>query len=133
MSASEPHLELMSRYAAAWGRADAEAAFEFFADDVVMTLPGRGDLAGVHRGREAVVACIRALLERTEGVQVEVLDALSSEQHVALLLREVATRPGAEIDLRRVNLYRIRDGKIVAITIFEGDQYAVDEYFAGSG
>lgn len=126
----EANLALMSRYAAAWERGDRDAAFSFYADDIVMTLPGRTGLAGVHEGKEAVVACIRALLERTEGVQVEVLDALTSDEHVALLLRERAARPGAELDMTRVNLYRVRGDKIVAIAIFEGDQYAVDDYFA---
>ncbi len=127
---SEANLALMSRYAAAWERGDPDAAFSFYADDVVMTLPGRTALAGVHEGKEAVVACIQALLARTEGVQVEVLDALTSNEHVALLLRERASRPGAELDMARVNLYRVRGEKIVEITIFEGDQYAVDDYFA---
>jgi hypothetical protein len=34
------------------------------------------------------------------------------------------------LDIRRANVYRVRDDRIVEIWIFEHDQYAVDEWFA---
>jgi ketosteroid isomerase-like protein len=58
-------VEVMAEYAAAWERGDAEAAWQFYADDVVMNLPGRGSLAGAHVGRANVIAAIQALLART--------------------------------------------------------------------
>jgi len=104
----------MGEYAAAWGRGDPEAAFAFYGDDIMMHLPGRGSLAGTHRGRQAVIATIKGLLARTDGlpVEVEVLDRLVSEERVALVLREAATRGEELLELRRVNLYRVTDGKI---------------------
>jgi steroid delta-isomerase-like uncharacterized protein len=124
-------IEVMQSYADAWERGDAEAAFGHYAEDVVMRLPGRGALAGDYHGREAVAACIRDLLALTDGVEVEVLDRAASAEHVFLLLRERAA--GARsLDIRRVNAYRVRGGEIVEISIFEGDQYAVDEFFARS-
>ena len=121
----------MGEYAAAWGRGDPEAAFGFFGEDVVMHLPGRGSLAGTHRGRPAVIAAIQRLLARTDGlpVQVEVLDRLVSKERVALVLREAATRGEEVLELRRVNLYHVREGKIRAIEIFEANQYEVDAFF----
>ena len=125
--------EVMQEYGAAWGRGDPAGAFAFYADDVVMHLPGRSSLAGEHRGKAAVVDAILALLVRTDGlpVTVEVLDRLVSANTVALVLREVATRGDATLELRRVNVYRIRDGKITDIDIFEADQYEVDAFFGG--
>ncbi|KAA1420822.1 nuclear transport factor 2 family protein [Nocardioides humilatus] len=123
--------ETIRQYAEAWGRGEPDAAFEFYADDVVMRLPGRGSLAGVHEGKPAVIAAIRALLARTDGipVTVEVIDRLVSATSVAMQLREVATREDETLDLRRVNVYRVRDGKIVDIDIYEAHQYDVDEFF----
>lgn len=96
-----------------------------------MHLPGRGSLAGTHRGRVAVIDAIKLLLARTDGlpVEVEVLDRLVSAHGVALVLREEATRGAERLELRRVNLYRVTDGKIRAIGIFEANQYEVDEFF----
>ena len=123
--------EVMQRYALAWGRGEPEMAFAFYAEDVVMHLPGRSQLAGVHKGKAAVVAAIRALLARTDGtaVTVEVHDRLASETGVALLLHEVVSRGEETLDLRRVNVYRVREGKITDIDIFEANQYDVDEFF----
>jgi hypothetical protein len=50
------------------------------------------------------------------------------EEHVALMVREKLGDTDNRLDVFRVNVYRVRNGKIVEIRIFEGDQYAMDEY-----
>ena len=51
---------------------------------------------------------------------------LASDERVILMLRErfLGDTP---VEILRANAYTVRDGAIVAIQIFEGDQYAVDE------
>jgi ketosteroid isomerase-like protein len=124
-------VEVMAEYAAAWERGDPEAAWQFYADDVVMNLPGRGSLAGSHVGRANVIAAIQALLARTSGLsaEVEVIDRLTSGDRVALVLREAVSRSQASLELYRVNLYRVVNGKIAEIDIYEANQYEVDEFF----
>jgi ketosteroid isomerase-like protein len=123
--------DTVAAYAAAWAAGDPERAWTFYADDVIMRLPGRSDLAGEHRGRASVIAAIQALLARTgDGTaEVQVLDRLSSADRVALVLREVVTRDTARLEIRRVNVYRVDRGRIAEIDIFEADQYAVDDFF----
>jgi ketosteroid isomerase-like protein len=123
--------EVMAAYAAAWEAGDPKRAWSFYADDIVMRLPGRGSLAGDHRGRPAVIAAIQALLARTSDstAEVEVLDRLVSGNRVAMVLREAVVRDGKRLDLRRVNVYRVENGRIVDIDIYEADQYEVDEFF----
>jgi hypothetical protein len=123
--------EVMTEYAAAWERDEPEAAFAWYADDVVMRLPGRSSEAGVHEGKPAVVAAITALLDRTadHSAEVDVLDRLTSSSRVALLLREAVTRGPDRLELRRVNVYTVRGDRIVEIDIFEANQYEVDAFF----
>jgi ketosteroid isomerase-like protein len=123
--------EVIAAYSSAWERGNPEGAWDFYAENVVMTLPGRGSLAGIHAGREAVIAAIRALLDRTTTVsaQVEVLDRLFSGNRVALLLREAVVRGDERLELRRVNVYRIEHDHITEIEIYEANQYEVDEFF----
>lgn len=123
--------EVIAAYGSAWEVGDPERAWSFYAEDVVMHLPGRGSLAGEHRGRTAVIAAIQGLLARTSelSAEVEVIDHLASGDRVAMVLREVVVRDDTTLDLRRVNVYRVRDGKIVDIDIYEADQYEVDEFF----
>ena len=124
--------EVLADYGAAWSEGDPARAWDFYADDVVMHLPGRGPLAGTHRGRDAVVATIQALLDRTgdAAAEVEVVDRMVSDERVALLVREVVVRDEHRLELRRINAYRVRDDKICEIDIFEADQYEVDEFFS---
>jgi ketosteroid isomerase-like protein len=121
-------LEVMRRYVAAIRAGDRDAAFALLADDVVGHVPGRSSMAGERRGREAVLGYIQAAIGHADEVDVEVLDMLVGEEHVALLVHERLTRPDRALDMRRCNVYRVRGEEIAEIWIFEGDQYAVDEF-----
>ena len=123
--------EVLVAYGSAWERGDPEAAWAYYADDVVMRLPGRGSVAGAHEGRDAVIATIRSLLDRTStaSAEVEVLDRLVSGDRVAMVLREAVVRGDERLELRRVNVYRVENDRITEIEIFEANQYEVDEFF----
>ena len=125
-------LDVMRRYLEAVQRGDWETGFDFFADDIVLHVPGRSSLAGEHRGREAAEGYLQAALARAHGAQVEVelVDMLASEERVALIVRETFSRPGADVEIRRANVYRLREDRIVEVWIFEANQYEVDELFA---
>jgi hypothetical protein len=47
-----------------------------------------------------------------------------------LLVRERFAREDRVVEIGRANVYTVRDGTIVEVWIFEGDQYAVDELLA---
>jgi uncharacterized protein len=125
--------EVIGEYLAAMERGDREAAVALYADDVVMHVPGRSPFAGERRGREAVLAYLRAAVERAVGgIEVELVDLLAGGgDRVALLLRERLRGARGELILRRANVYTVRDGRISEIRIFEHDQYAVDAYLEG--
>jgi uncharacterized protein len=121
----------MRRYLAAVQARDWPTAFSLVADDVTVRVPGRSALAGEHHGREAFVAYVEAALARAHGaeVDVELVDMLVSDERVALLVRERFGRGDDAVEIRRANVYTVRDDRIVEIWIFEADQYAVDELF----
>jgi uncharacterized protein len=129
MDADVSAREVIGEYLAAMERGDREAAVALYADDVVMHVPGRSSFAGQRRGRDAVVAYLRAALELSPGgVEVELIDLLKGEgDRVALLLHETLHCARGDRVLRRANVYTVRDGAIVEVWIFEHDQYALDE------
>jgi uncharacterized protein len=122
--------EVMRAYVEAMQREDREAAFAYYADDIVAHVPGRSSLAGTRTGKDAVVDYIRAVIERAHEVELELIDVLSGDEHVALLVLERLQSPDGDVEIRRANVYRVREGKISEIRIFEADQYAVDEFLA---
>jgi len=123
--------EVLRAYVQAIRSGDRPAAFGLFADDVVGHVPGRSPVAGEKRGKAAVVGYIEDAVARAHGdVEVELLDSLVGHDHVALLVRERLADGERVLDIRRANVYRVRDDRIVEVWIFEHDQYAVDEWFA---
>lgn len=123
-------LDVMRRYLDAMQRGDRATAFGYYAEDVVFHVPGRSAFAGERRGRDAAIAYIRAAVARARDVEVELIDMLASEERVALILRERLQGATRTLDMRRANVYRIRGEQIVEVWIFEGDQYAVDDFLA---
>jgi ketosteroid isomerase-like protein len=124
----------MSHYLAAAKRGDWDTAFGYFADDIVLHVPGRSAFAGDRRGSAAVVGYIKSIRDRYgEGeIELELIDMLTSDERVALLVRERFQREGAPVEIRRANVYRVQGDQIVEISIFEADQYAVDELIHGT-
>jgi uncharacterized protein len=121
--------ELMTDYIARARSGDWETAFGYFADDLLIHIPGRSAHAGEHRGKHVAIAYLRDIRERygEDGIEVELIDMLVGEERVALLVRERFRLDGETIEIRRANVYRVRQGKIAEVTIFEADQYVVDE------
>jgi ketosteroid isomerase-like protein len=124
--------DVMRAYRDAARRGDLDAAFAFFAEDIVAHIPGRSAYSGERHGRAAAMRYINAAraLSRESDVEVEVVDALTSETRFALVVVERFHRGGETLEISRANVYRVENGEIVEITIFEGDQYAADALHA---
>ena len=121
--------ELMTDYLAAAKRGDWETAFGFLADDLLIHIPGRSAFAGQRFGKAAAVDYIQSIRERYRdgAIELELIDMLCSEERVVLLMRERFHVAGEPIEIRRANVYRVEDDKVVEVSIFEADQYVVDE------
>ena len=121
--------ELMTDYLDAAKRGDWDTAFGFFAEDIVIHIPGRSRFAGDRQGRDAAVDYIETVRDRYRDgrIELEVIDMLASEERVALLVRERFHGDGPTVEIRRANVYRVENGQIVEVSIFEADQYLIDE------
>ena len=120
--------ELISEYVAAARRGDWDTAFGYFAEDIVLHVPGRSAFSGDRRGKPAAVEYIQTIREhyRDGHIELELIDMLSSDERVALLVRERFHGDGPPVEIRRANVYRVRGDAIAEISIFEADQYTVD-------
>lgn len=123
----------MTRYIAAMRSGDREAGYTYFAEDVVFHIPGRSRFAGTHSGREAARDYIESAIALAHDgeVEVELVDMLSSDERVALIVCERFHRPQGVVEIRRSNVYRVEGDHITEIWIFEGDQDEVDALLAG--
>ena len=120
--------EVMTDYLAAAKRGDWDTAYGYFAEDMTVHIPGESAFAGDHCGRDAAIEYINAVRNQfmNDGIELEVVDMLAGEERVALLVAERFFGEDLPITIRRANVYRVRGGEIVEISIFEADQYVVD-------
>ena len=129
---AHPNIELMRRYSAALQAGQAAAALPFYAEDLVLHIPGRGAHSGTFTGQDAVLDYYTKVFQATEGrfEPLGVDDILASDDHAASLVRWRVHRGDRTLDIDRVVVYRIADGKIAEIWVHDRDQYAYDEFFA---
>ena len=73
---------------------------------------------------------IERAVELSEGTfQLELLDAMASEEHGVVWQRTTAERGGKALDQVEALVNRIRDGKIAEVW-HRPEQYALDEFFS---
>jgi ketosteroid isomerase-like protein len=129
---THPNIEFMRRYSAALTAGQAAEVLPYYAEDLVLHIPGRSPHAGTFHGQDAVLAYYTRIFRDTEGrfESLGVDDILASDTHAASLVRWRVTRGERTLEIDRVVVYRIEDERIAEIWVRDWDQYGYDEVFA---
>ncbi|HET7270032.1 MAG TPA: nuclear transport factor 2 family protein [Rubrobacter sp.] len=132
MDSPATNAEVLEQYVEAFERKDWEAATAFWADDVVLHVQGRNPLAGNFVGKRAFLEHYGRLFAELDGTMelIEVREVLLGAKHAVALVKERAVRGERTLDFDRVNVYHLRDGKIVEIWSYDSDPYALDEFWS---
>jgi uncharacterized protein len=116
---------------AAFARKEGFALRGLFAEDAVWTVPGRGVMAGVFRGREEIFRFLARLPKETDGTYSSSLrDVLSSADRAAALYTASGTRRGRTLELEQVLLFRIEDGLVREVLALPSDPEAFEEFWS---
>ena len=131
---THPNIELMQRYSETLTRGQAAEVLPFFTDDLQLHIPGRSAHAGTFHGKDAVLAYYTRIFQDTEGrfENLGIDDIMASDTHAASLVRWRVHRGDRTLEIDRVVVYRIEDGKIAEIWVRDWDQYAYDDLFGDS-
>jgi ketosteroid isomerase-like protein len=115
---------------AAFARKEAFALRRLFAEDAVWTVPGRGVMAGVFRGREEIFRFLARLPKETDGTYGSTLrDVLASDERAAALYTARGTRRGRTLELDQVLLFRIENGLVDEVLALPSDPEAFEEFW----
>lgn len=107
---------------------DGAAFADVAADDMVVHVPGRSRIAGDLHGRGAFGARVRELTGGS--LTIDVHDVLASDDHAVGVYTMRVQCPDRSLEWRHVNVYHIRDGKIVEVWQNPFERDAFDEFFA---
>ena len=91
---------------------------------------GRSRWAGEYHGKEALLGWWGDLMADYPDQQYQLDDTLVGSDHVAYLVRLTIERDGRRVEDNSTWILRVRSGLIVEHWIRDGDQYAMDEFFA---
>jgi uncharacterized protein len=115
----------------AFGAGDVATIRGLIPDDAVWHFPGRhGQLAGTHRGRDAIFAFllkVQALSEAT--FHLDLVDVLANDNNAVVLFRGHGSRGGQTLDNPTCLRMRLEYGRIAEVWEFVWDLYAVDDFW----
>jgi ketosteroid isomerase-like protein len=128
-----PNVEMMRNYLEAWKNGDVEKAMSFWDDDVVLHMFGRNPYAGTYTGREDyknyVMTLYTSIVKKAE--LLKIYGNLADDERAVNLIRVRFERDGKEpLEIDRTTVFRLRNGKIMEESVFDDDQYAVDDFFS---
>jgi ketosteroid isomerase-like protein len=122
---------LVRRVFDAFARKEGFALRGLFAEDAVWTVPGRGVMAGVHRGQDAIFRFLARLPKETGGTYGSTLqDVLASDDRAAALYTARGTRRGRTLELEQVLLFTIEGGLVREVLALPSDPDAFEEFWA---
>jgi ketosteroid isomerase-like protein len=130
VSAAE-NAAIVRRIFDAFARKEGLALRGLFADDAVWSVPGRGAMAGVYEGREAIFRFLARLPKETGGTYgSRLIDVLSSDGRAAALYRASGARHGRTLELDQVLLFRIEGGLVRHVLALPSDPDAFEAFWA---
>ena len=126
----ERNMALMRRFCQARANGDAEALMVCLTEDVVWRYPGRNPLSREYRGKEEVVNFFRSLRELTGGDFSSETERIMVDESAAFV-HELprGTKKGKSLEWETVLVFRLRDGLIAEVDVFQNIQYELDEWW----
>jgi ketosteroid isomerase-like protein len=128
-------IDVVRLYAEAWQANDIAAVFDLYHDDFVLHYFGASPLAGDHVGKEAAIEVLVQATERSGRRLDAIEDVLAGSTFAAIVAREGVRCLDGEGDrmIRRVFLYKVRDGYLSECWLYDEDQRGIDELWSAVG
>ena len=132
MNLAQEHVELVRRGYAAFNTADMATLMELFDEDASWHTPGRGPLAGDHKGREAVFTQFGRYGAETAGTFQAILQNVVSAEDgtVVGIHHNTGDRKGRQLDVDCCIVFEFSNGKVIRGSEHFYNLYAWDEFWS---
>jgi len=130
--ADHPNAERVRKMFRAFREGDVATILAIIPEDAVWHFPGRrGQLAGEHRGRQAIFAFLMKVQSLTgHTFHLDLLDVLANDTHAVALFHGNATRNGKALSNPTCLRMRLEGDQVVEVWEFVWDLYHVDDFWA---
>lgn len=129
---THPNEDLVRQGYAAFASGDTEALVsQFFDPDIRWHFPGRTALSGHHEGAAEVAGMFGLLAQMSGGThRTELHDVIANDGHAVAMHTARAERAGKQLEINAVNVFHIRDGKVIEAWTLHADSYGFDEFYS---
>jgi hypothetical protein len=125
---AHPNEEVARSATEALSKGDLEGFLSHHTDDVVVHFPGRGPMAGDHRGKDGLAKMFQQQMQILDAPpQIENHDILANDDHAVILNKVQASRHGQMLEQQQVVVMHVKDGKIAEVWLQFSEQQAMDE------
>jgi len=125
-NSAEEIRRVVERYACAWAAGDMAIIADSYHADFVLHYFGRHRLAGVHVGKTAAMATLADFSIATGRRLGGVLAVLSGPERGAILARETLRKGQETVEVDRLLLYAVRNGRLAECWVYDADQNLID-------
>ncbi|SEM56452.1 nuclear transport factor 2 family protein [Streptacidiphilus jiangxiensis] len=127
MTSTNPKIEAISRFFAAYAAYDLDGMRQVLTDDLEWTIPGHHPLSGTKHGVEEIVAFFTQLGKA--GFQAEPLFLEANDEYVVDIHRGWSTEGVGKVDTMWALVWHFNaDGKVDRVRNLSGDQHQMDAY-----
>ncbi|WDV49411.1 nuclear transport factor 2 family protein [Streptomyces coeruleorubidus] len=125
------NVDIAREYFQAVQQGDLARVGELLDEGIVWHQPGANQFSGERKGRDAVFAMLGGMMQTSQGsFAIDAVHTLmGNDDMVAAGIHFSGRRDGASMSMDGVDVLRVRDGKIVEMWLFSGDQAAEDEFW----
>lgn len=123
--------EVVASYLEALGTGDIPKAFSFFSTEAKWHQPGANQFSGIKKGTGEIGKMLGNMMEATKGSFVLKPNGnlMVNGSFVAMPVRFMGTIDDRSIDMTGVDLFEIREEKIVGVWLFSDDQKVEDRFW----
>jgi ketosteroid isomerase-like protein len=131
MVPDHPNAERVRALFAAFHSRDLATIQQVIPDHAVWHFPGRhGQIAGSHRGRDAILGFLLKVQALTEGTfHLDLIDVIANDARAVALFRGHGQRNGKTLDNPTCLVMSMRGGSVAEVWEYVWDLYHVDEFW----
>jgi ketosteroid isomerase-like protein len=132
MTVTDNDAATVRRFYTAFAVRDFDTVRACFAPDAVWHLPGRGVIAGDHRGWDEIYGNFLGRIGPLSGgtLRAGLIDVAVGTDHLVAVQHATADHEGRKLDVTGCQLIRMHDGLIAEVQGHYSDQYAFDAFWS---
>ena len=114
-----------------FAKGNIPAVFAALDARIAWHVPGHGPLSGDYSGHEQIGGFFQRTMELSGGAfRIDVHNVLAEDALVVALVTVNAQRNGISASFPEVHVWRMKDGKVIEFSEYQGDEQREDQFWS---